>query len=131
MQFDKFNAENLPQGTRGGQSIEISKVLFSAQGVIKINEAAAKKMELKAGCCIGLCQDIAKPEDWYIYKDPKGFPLRMTTGDKSLYLNHSSLVRKYWETMELKAEKTRFLVAGEPTEEKEVKFWCLLKQATI
>lgn len=102
---------------------------FKGGGVITFNAAAAETMELKPEDKISLMQDEDHPENWYFFKDPKGFAMRTAYDKKGLLFNHSALRKTFIEALEFDMEKSHnFIIAGEPTIVKgdKTKYWCVL-----
>lgn len=124
MKMTVFNAETMPQGTFGERSGQ-PKVSIGKTGAFTINHSGTERLDVKHGDKISLSQD--DDGNWYIFKDPTGFTVRLHSDKKSLMFSHGQMARTIKESLELKPEDTvRFFIAGQPEVHSKVKYWGLI-----
>ena len=124
MKMTVFNAETMPQGTFGERSGS-PKVSIGKTGAFTLNYAARERVEIENGEKISFAQD--DDGNWYMFKDPTGFTVRLHSDKKSLMFSHGQMARTIKESLELKPEDTvRFFIAGQPEVHSKVKYWGLI-----
>jgi hypothetical protein len=124
MKLTVFNSESMPQGTIGDRS-RIPKISIGKSGSFLINFSGADRLELKHGDKISFAQD--DDGNWYVFKDPAGFTVRLHSDKKSLTFNHGEMARTIKETLDLKRDQSaQFFIAGQPEVHSKVKYWGLI-----
>jgi hypothetical protein len=124
MKLTVFNAENTPQWSTGTKTPGIS---FGKAGGIAINQTAAELMGLKPEDTISFGQDEEDPANWFVWKDPKGYRLRLHSDQKTLAMNHSVMCNNIRQCFELDHNCShRFIIAGKPTVIDKVKYYGLI-----
>jgi hypothetical protein len=103
-------------------------VRITTGGVIVINTAAMKQMQLAAGNRISMAQDDENPKDWYIFRHADGLEVKAKNGDqKSFGIQSSFLCNEILKSLGLEKGKTcGFKLAPAPTEIDGKTLWALI-----
>lgn len=107
MKLKKYNTENSFVGVKNIVHPKLTICLRS--GAIRINAKMVEEAKFKTGDKVAFSQDEEKPENWYLHKDKKGFPLN-AHGKARFSKNHSlafcckDLVGRLLQCTELKKE---------------------------
>lgn len=113
MAFVEFTPETTPaNGTKSTPLINLNQ----KSGTITLNQLAANTLGVKDGDKVKLLFEEDSVEDWYIVKDPKGFPLRAkSSGKLENYITNSTYtVRKFMAAIGVDSNSISCTLAKEP-----------------
>jgi len=110
--FRKFNPTTLPPRRQLGLPI----IGISKQGNFRLTKTLVELLKLKDGDRVSLLQDTAEPLDWYIMKDPEGFPLRAKDSEGGMAFSNQQLRQSLLQTIDADALSGSIRVATEPTD---------------
>jgi hypothetical protein len=103
-------------------------IRITTGGVLMINTAAMKQMQLVAGNRIAMAQDAENPRDWYIYRNADGLEIKVKNGKQQSWgIQSSFLCNEILKSLGFEKGKTcGFKLAPAPTELDGKTLWALI-----
>lgn len=122
MRLKKFNTTNA-----AGRSISTEpRIRINSKGIFTLNDYAVQRMDLKEGDRISLVQDEDSKADWFIAKDPAGFPLSKVKESRSLSIQNAFTARLILSSCELTGSSYSFRMGVIPIEAAEEKLYAII-----
>lgn len=121
MKLKEFNTENVKHERAGTPSISVN----CKAGLFSFSKAAAKLIGIKDKGQVVFLQDEDEKENWYLeVVKENGFEVRLKNSvTAGLFFNSCSLAHK---VTGMATGNRRYLIAGQPTIEKERTLWGLI-----
>ena len=109
MKLMEFNSSTSKYRPSGSSLIRID----SKSGVLQLSANAARRIGLEDNSYIVVCQDLDRPQDWYIKKtdDQNGFKLRGTKSG-SVMFNNAYIARKILQSAGITKQSATMLVGN-------------------
>ena len=122
MKLKKFNTTNA-----SGRTISTDpRIRINTKGIFSLNDYAARELGLSAGDRISLVQDEDSKADWFIVKDPAGFPLSQVKDSHSLSIQNAFTSRLLLSSCNLTESSYSFRVGVIPIEAAEEKLYAII-----
>lgn len=104
----------LPEDVKG-KSLVKPKICFTKTGSVFFNTGATELLKIKKGDKVLFFQSDENQDEWYVAKDPRGFPLRINAGRPTeLICNCQKVKLLLFKSINCEKDGHSFPMAQEP-----------------